>query len=72
MKKEYSTPIVEKIAFNYRDQVVVASASQGGGENGDDQVINTSPKTNGWGSDTCGGAVWLTEFIPLIAGCIAD
>lgn len=34
MKKEYSTPIVEKIAFNYRDQVVAASGeiSGAGGE----------------------------------------
>lgn len=36
MKKEYMTPTMEKITFNYRDQVVVASggtstASEDGG-----------------------------------------
>lgn len=30
MKKEYSTPIAEKIAFNYRDQVVAASGESAG------------------------------------------
>lgn len=30
MKKTYETPIVEKIAFNYRDQVVAASGAKAG------------------------------------------
>ena len=29
MKKSYETPSVEKIAFKYRDQVVVASGNGG-------------------------------------------
>ena len=30
MKKEYNAPLVEKVEFNYREQVV---ASNGGGKN---------------------------------------
>lgn len=29
MKKTYETPCADKIAFNYRDQVVAASSSSG-------------------------------------------
>ena len=34
MKKPYETPSVEKIAFNYRDQVVAASGIAGQSEDG--------------------------------------
>lgn len=30
MKKHYEVPTVEKISFNYRDQVVAASGESGG------------------------------------------
>lgn len=30
MKKHYEVPTVEKISFNYRDQVVAASGGNGG------------------------------------------
>ena len=34
MKKTYSKPTAEKLAFKYRDQVVAASGGNGGGGNG--------------------------------------
>lgn len=34
MKKHYETPTVEKIQFDYREQVVAASGGNGGGEFG--------------------------------------
>ena len=36
MKKSYETPSVEKITFNYRDQVVAASGGVGSGGAGQD------------------------------------
>lgn len=33
MKKAYESPVAEKIAFNYRDQVVAASGGSGGSGN---------------------------------------
>lgn len=43
MKKEYSTPIAEKIAFNYRDQVVAASGVNAGtGGQQKEQVLASS------------------------------
>ena len=39
MKKEYSTPIVEKIAFNYRDQVVAASGDEISGAGGEKSPV---------------------------------
>lgn len=72
MKKEYSTPIVEKIAFNYRDQVVAASGFEnGGGTTGDDnEFIDTTPRTNGWGTATCSALKDLSEGITLWSGCL--
>lgn len=40
MKKTYETPSVEKIAFQYRDQVVVASGVH---SNCEKVWVNTSP-----------------------------
>ena len=45
MKKSYETPSVEKIKFNYRDQVVAAS--------GGDEVVETTQRVNGWGETAC-------------------
>lgn len=63
MKKEYSTPIAEKIAFNYRDQVVAASAgnAQGGGET---PSVSPDPTVNndyGWDD-------LLTDFFNFFFG----
>ena len=44
MKKTYETPSVEKIAFQYRDQVVVAS---GGHQAGCEQVYSHSTPADG-------------------------
>lgn len=48
MKKAYESPVAEKIAFNYRDQVVAASGGSSGGSGTVDD--NTSP----WVSNTLG------------------
>lgn len=39
MKKHYEVPTVEKISFNYRDQVVAASGGNGGDGNGSGRTI---------------------------------
>lgn len=31
MKKNYETPVIDKISFNYKEQVVAASGDSGGG-----------------------------------------
>ena len=57
MKKSYETPMVEKIRFNYRDQVVAAS--------GQTDPVETTQRINGWGNTACGlGEVvgWLFDF----------
>ena len=46
MKKSYETPTVEKIKFNYRDQVVAAS--------GENDPSNVSGETGGCGSSAQG------------------
>ena len=48
MKKTYEAPSIEKIAFQYRDQVVAAS---GGGT---DTPIDEAQRMNGWGDTACG------------------
>lgn len=60
MKKEYSTPIVEKIAFNYRDQVVAASGipDQGGSSAANERY------------DLSCIAKWTTEYLQFIPTCI--
>ncbi len=45
MKKEYTTPVIEKIAFDYRDQVVVAS-NAGSGGSGNIETPNTPDYPN--------------------------
>ena len=56
MKKLYTTPSVEKIAFRYRDQVVAASGD-GTGNGGSGDVPSTpgfGQVTNeAWGSNGC-------------------
>ena len=56
MKKNYTTPTIEKIAFRYRDQVVAASGDGAG--NGDADVVTSNPSfgqvTNEtWGQNGC-------------------
>ena len=52
MKRAYVTPEVEKIEFQYRDQVVVASGddcivtSTAGGENGNECISDQPTYTN--------------------------
>ena len=42
MKKIYQAPAVEKIKFNYRDQVVVASGIEGQSETGTGNIFQSS------------------------------
>ena len=42
MKKIYEAPSVEKIAFNYRDQVVAASGEQSSGTNTGSNVFESN------------------------------
>ena len=71
MKKEYSTPIVEKIAFNYRDLVVAASGNSGsGGAIPDSNDVIDTPKSNGWGTSACSALKELSEGITIWAGCL--
>ena len=55
MKKVYEAPSVEKIKFNYRDQVVAASAGDG-----------TETTSNGYNSSACNAIDqiigWLFDF----------
>lgn len=58
MKKEYSAPVVEKIAFDYRNQVVAASSS----------VVDdpTTPSNNGGsGTDDYGWDDFLTDLFTV-------
>ena len=59
MKKVYETPTVDKIAFNYRDQVVAASGALAG-DNGvidtpstGEQIISRIAEGLGW--NICNG-----------------
>ena len=42
MKKIYQAPAVEKIKFNYRDQVVAASGIEGQSETGTGNIFQSS------------------------------
>ena len=42
MKKVYETPTVEKIAFNYRDQVVAASGGEGNVTGGNGNIFESN------------------------------
>lgn len=57
MKKAYEAPMVEKIAFNYRDQVVAASGApsglQGDGFSAGEQIIHQFAQ--GFGVPGCAG-----------------
>lgn len=46
MKKPYSKPTAEKLAFRYRDQIVAASTDRGSGE---------SPSVGTWYGSSRGG-----------------
>ena len=65
MTKEYSTPIAEQIAFNYRDQVVAASGdpvSEQGGQNAPVVVEN-------YGSNVCGAYDNLRQLLEALYIC---
>lgn len=66
MKKTYMTPEADKIEFNYRDQVVAASAGDG---------TTTDNGSSGYGSSTCDLIDqifnFLTEFTSFSI-CSAD
>lgn len=51
MKKNYNKPEADKISFNYRDQVVAASAGGSSGSGSGDSVMENSI---GIGSPVCG------------------
>ena len=56
MKKNYTTPTIEKIAFRYRDQVVAASGDGTG--NGGAGVVPSNPgfgqvTNETWGQNGC-------------------
>ena len=52
MKKTYEAPTVDKIAFNYRDQVVAASAGGEGGNQSSNPTIG-SMTSESWGQNGC-------------------
>lgn len=62
MKKRYEAPTVEKIAFRYRDQIVVASgeAETGSGGSG---TGRTTPSLGQWTNErgTSGCKLYLAE-----------
>ena len=64
MKKEYSTPIVEKIAFNYRDQVVAASGTTPPAEQG-----GSSIPVEGYNSSACEIYDGLRQLLEQIYIC---
>lgn len=51
MKKNYNKPEADKISFNYRDQVVAASAGGSSGSGSGDSVMENSI---GIGNPVCG------------------
>lgn len=53
MKKAYETPSVEKIAFNYRDQVVAASGDENNGSTQEDWGDILGRIFEGLGSSVC-------------------
>ena len=52
MKKTYETPTVDKIAFNYRDQAVAASAGGEGGNQSSNPTLG-SMTSESWGQNGC-------------------
>ena len=66
MKKTYIKPEADKIAFNYRDQVVAASSTESGG--GSSFLENFV----GFGSPLCGsGGIWdrVADYATSIKMC---
>ena len=57
MKKAYEAPSIEKIAFNYRDQVVAASGGEMSGQNTGNN--GSSLEYNGY--NVCGVVDYFTE-----------
>ena len=55
MKKEYSAPVVEKIAFDYRNQVVAASSVV--------DTPTTPPDNGGSGTDNYGWDDLITDLL---------
>lgn len=53
MKKMYFKPEADKIAFNYRDQVVAASSDEGGGTGGNRE---------GYSTYVCGAVDFLFDY----------
>ena len=57
MKKRYEAPTVEKIAFRYRDQIVVASGETETGSGGSGTGIKTPSfgqiTSENWGQNGC-------------------
>lgn len=61
MKMKYETPSVEKISFNYRDQVVAASSGPGDGS-GTGNNGGWSENIFGAGSSTCSVVDFLFDL----------
>ena len=72
MKMKYETPSAEKISFNYRDQIVAASAG-GGGSTGDTGgstgtgIVQDIIKTVIGGTDLCGNGGWFDRVFDFFS-----
>lgn len=56
MKKTYESPSIEKVAFMYRDQVVVASGFNSCTQTYNQQDLLSGCKSLGWSNDMTGNA----------------
>ena len=63
MKKTYSKPEADKISFNYRDQVVAASAVTSGDGNFWDDLGGLIGNSMGSGSSVCNGLGQLFTWL---------
>lgn len=66
MKKAYSKPEADKISFNYRDQVVAASAGTSGDDNFWDDLGGLIGNSMGSGSSVCNG---LGQLLTWLEAC---
>ena len=64
MKKNYTKPEVEKISFNYRDQVVAASPGGEGSSTGDNNsFMQNSMGLGSWACGSGGLVDWLFDYV---------
>ena len=69
MKKEYVKPDVDKISFNYRDQVVAASAGEPGNSESGGSVMENSV---GIGSPICGSGGIVDRVFDIFGSTLCE